>query len=128
MPDMTALQAFMEMGSYEAGLVDLPKRKWAKWVLKAYKEKQEIVSAALTPPTAEEVCEELENIYPHKVLYDDERNMFFSYSHFETMFTIAQCHENGNISLDNITKQKPKTLELIGRFYEAQNSEVHSCK
>ncbi len=79
-----------------------------------------IIRKALTPPTADEVCEELERYVPHKVTYNKERYSFESYSHFGTTFTICQFHENTNISWNNTIQLKLKTLSLIGRFYEAQ--------
>ena len=76
------------------------------------------IKKALTPPTADEVCEELERYVPHKVTYNKERYSFESYSHFGTTFTICQFHENTNISWNNTIQLKLKTLSLIIHFYE----------
>ena len=82
------------------------------------KEAFETLEKALTPPTSEEVCEELERYLPHKVTYDSERWAFNSYADFGTPFNICQCHENTNISWNTTVKFRLKTILLICRFYQ----------
>ncbi len=83
-----------------------------------YQEAAILLTSLVTPPTADEVCEELERYLPYKVTYDKERWSFNSYSHFGTTFTICQCHENTTISWNNTLKLKVKNILIIARFYE----------
>ena len=73
-----------------------------------------IIRKALTPPTADEVCEALQkDCKIEKVIYDNGR--FYDEDDDET---IVRMWEDGTITFDEYLLLNLKTLSLIIRFYE----------
>lgn len=107
-----------KLEEYEKGKMLLLQQEEHDIVLNYIKQQQEITKA-LTPPTAEEVCEALGKYYKleefESVLYDEN----FSY------FVLNRLKEKGNIVFLIKNKIKindylpPHLITLIGRFYES---------
>jgi hypothetical protein len=69
---------------------------------------------SLTPPTAEEVCEVIQNEYIITILYDEEKQSFGYYDEGEWEYITSI--EDGYLHIHH--ELRIKTITLIGRFYE----------
>ena len=72
-----------------------------------------ILKQALTPPTAEEVCEALREHYKHYVCYSEVSNEFM----FEDSEKITR---HGIYGYQVVVYMPPHLITLIGRFYEGE--------
>ena len=75
----------------------------------------------LTPPTAEEVCKALQEVYRKDMMdisYNKECNWFY-YAEYSDMDKIVYIDDWGNLSMDK--PYPPHLITLIGRFYEKEN-------
>jgi len=71
------------------------------------------IKKALTPPTADEVCEEIENVLGEKIIYNCG-------SFYNTRETAEVCAIGNLGSVYFSTHLPPHIITLIGRFYEGQ--------
>jgi len=69
----------------------------------------EIIAKALTPPTADEVCEALSKYWGNPVQYDERHDLFEMYVGDNTWKPIE---------LLRMRIGKPHLITLIGRFYQ----------
>ena len=86
---------------------------------KPYLKRLDVIRKALTPPTAEEVCEAIQNEYIITILYDEEKQSFGYYDEGEweyiTLIADGYLHTRHELKI--------KTIILIGRFYEGLENE-----
>ena len=116
MPDMTALQVLETLYNYSIDEWNegTPRRK-------ALDEAYELLRAALTPPTAEEVCEEIERYFyqcvgkanPYIKYIKDLKQ--FVYVDGDKYYEVVVLDKNWYISFK--TSLPSYLIELIGRFY-----------
>lgn len=78
----------------------------------------EIIQKALTPPTEEEVCEQLSrHLKGINIEYRKDKKWFVSVQD-EQENVMVWLMPNGHINF--VTTLPPKLLSMIGRFYESQ--------
>lgn len=75
------------------------------------------IEKALTPPTADEVCEALSEYFDRNVYYESGRFLYRKEEFYNQPFIIAYKYKSGLVEL---TKNvlPPHLITLIGRFYE----------
>ena len=75
-------------------------------------EAYEMLKKALTPPTSEEVCDEIKKISKCENVY---------YEKYFKKFVIVLFGEHYKIDLnDHLFKDNPHLITLIGRFYQGE--------
>ena len=84
-------------------------------------EEYAILVQALTPPTADEVCEALSEEFGHTYYYDEELRDFWceEFGSDDHMITWYLSNEPLNELVDY-----PHLMTLIGRFYEGLEEEM----
>lgn len=77
------------------------------------------IKKALTPPTADEVCEAIEEEIDKEVFYDKEHQKFYSwYGDDECIYCRLAWEGAKEYVIESCFS--PKVIIIIGRFYEAQ--------
>ena len=98
---------------------------WNDPRVEQFKEAFKILKQALTPPTQEEVCIELEKQYGKKFKYNTCNKEFFTWFKGASPFGDAQDYTSlENFRLGKLVTKNPRLITLIGRFYESLESKI----
>ena len=77
-----------------------------------------LLTSLVTPPTVDEVCEEIGKYFNGKVIYEKESKSFRAYSELGISCTVCSMNDDGTVTIACNFKSSPHTISIIARFYE----------